>query len=245
MTHFIRRQFLASTAAIAAGAWVAPRFSIARPGPSANSRINLGSGLLGDWWRHTLDAPLWALDLGMPSVVESEEKSGGSEDFVPDSAVTRFEFPARGERPPVVLRAHEGGAGPAIRPEWGVESVPGEGMIMTGDKASLMTGGRPNSVHLLPEATWRDFRRNPTAKTIPRIRGGHFQEWAEAIRGDGPLPGSGFDYGADLTEVSLLGVIAQRFGGRIEYDAANMQITNRPELNAHLKIRAREGWRYK
>jgi hypothetical protein len=26
----------------------------------------------------------------------------------------------------------------------------------------------------------------------------------------------------------LLGVLAQRFGGRIEYDAANMKITNRP-----------------
>lgn len=36
-----RRQFLTSTTALAAGAWLAPRFAIARSGPSANSRINL------------------------------------------------------------------------------------------------------------------------------------------------------------------------------------------------------------
>jgi len=227
--------------------WLGPREADTPYNPIYHPRrwrgfYNFGSGLLGDWWCHTLDAPFWALGLGMPSIVECEGKSGGSEDLVPGSAVTRFEFPARGERPPVVLRVYEGGAGPAIRPEWGVESLPGEGMIMTGDKASLMTGARPNSVRLLPEATWRDFRRNPPAKTLPRIRSGHFQEWAEAIRGDGPLPGADFNYGADLTEVSLLGVIAQRFGGRIEYDAANMRITNRPELNMHLQIRAREGW---
>jgi predicted dehydrogenase len=227
--------------------WLGPRDANTPYNPIYHPRkwrgfYNFGSGLLGDWWCHTLDAPFWALGLGMPTVVECESKSGGSSEFVPDAAVTRFEFPARGERPPVVLRAHEGGPGPVNNPEWGLESLPGEGMIMTGDKASLMTGGRPNSVRLLPEATWRDFRRNPTAKTIPRIRGGHFQEWAEAIRGDGPLPGSSFDYGANLTEVSLIGVIAQRFGGRIEYDAENMKIINRPELNAHLRVRARDGW---
>jgi predicted dehydrogenase len=204
-----------------------------------------GSGLLGDWSCHTLDAPFWALGLGAPSVVECERREGGSSDFVPNSAVTRFEFPARGEHPPVVLRMHEGPPGPELRPEWGMEKLPaGGGMIMTGDKVSLMTGERPDSPRLIPDEVWRDFRRNLPAKTIPRVRGGHFKEWADAIRGDGPAPGSNFDYAADLTEMILLGVIAQRFGGRIEYDATNMRITNRPELDAHLRITAREGWRY-
>ena len=36
-----RRRFLASTTALATGAWIAPRFAIGRSGPSANSRINL------------------------------------------------------------------------------------------------------------------------------------------------------------------------------------------------------------
>ena len=62
------------------------------------------------------------------------------------------------------------------------------------------------------------------------MKGGHYQEWTAAIKGDGPMPGSSFDYGAELTEMALLGVLAQRFGGVLEYDAKAMKITNRPEL---------------
>jgi len=203
-----------------------------------------GAGLLGDWSCHTLDAPFWSLALGMPSVVELENKSGGSSEFAPDASTVRFEFPARGAKPPVLLRWHEGLPKPELREAWGLEKIGDSGMIMTGDKGSLMTGERPDSPRLLPNEAWLEFRRNPPAKTIPRIKGGHYREWTDAIRGDGPLPGSNFDYGADLTEVALLGVLAQRFGGRIEYDAAAMKITNRPELNEHLRISARDGWRY-
>jgi predicted dehydrogenase len=203
-----------------------------------------GSGLLGDWSCHTLDAPFWALGLGMPSVIELENKTGGSEDFVGTDSTVRFEFPARGDKPPVILRWHEGNPKPQIREAWGLKELPEAGMIMTGDKGGLMTGERPDSPRLTSDEAWKEFRRNLPPKTIPRIKGGHYREWTDAIRGDGPMPGSNFDYGAALTEVALLGVIVQRFGGRIEYDAEAMKITNRPELNAHLRVTAREGWRY-
>jgi hypothetical protein len=180
----------------------------------------------------------------MPSVIELENKAGGSADFAPDASTVRFEFPARGDKPPVVLRWHEGLPKPELREAWGLEQTGGSGMIMTGDKASLMTGERPDSPRLVPEEKWLEFRKNLPPKTIPRIKGGHYREWTDAVRGDGPQPGSNFDYGADLTEVALLGVIAQRFGGRVEYDAAAMKITNRPELNAHLRIEARDGWKF-
>jgi len=206
--------------------------------------FNFGSGLLGDWACHTLDAPFWALDLGMPSVVELEHSVGGSVDFAQDASTVRFEFPARGDKPPVVLRWHEGLPKPEIREAWGLKTLPESGMIMTGDKACLMTGERPDSPRLIPDEKWLPFRKNLPPKIIPRIKGGHYREWTNAIRGDGPLPGSDFEYGAALTEVALLGVLAQRFGGRIEYDAGQMKVTNRPELNAYLRIPARDGWRF-
>ncbi len=59
-----------------------------------------------------------------------------------------------------------------------------------------------------------------------------------------PHAGSNFDYGAEITEMILLGVIAVRFVGHIEYDDAQMKITNRPELNAWLRLPARDGWKY-
>jgi predicted dehydrogenase len=203
-----------------------------------------GSGLLGDWSCHTLDAPFWALGLGMPSVVELENPVAGSPDFAPDASRVRFEFPARGDKPPVVLHWHEGEPKPEMHEAWGLEKLGDAGMIMTGEKSSLMTGERPDSPRLIPNDQWLDFRRNPTPKTISRIKGGHYREWTDAIRGDGPEPGSNFDYGAALTEVALLGVLVQRFGGRIEYNAEAMRITNRPELDAYLRVAAREGWRY-
>lgn len=203
-----------------------------------------GSGLLGDWSCHTLDAPFWALGLGMPSAVELEHSAGGSADLAPDASRVRYEFPARGDKPPVVLHWHEGDPKPELREAWGLGEIGNSGMIMTGDKTSLITGERPDSPRLIPNDQWLEFRKNPPPKTIPRIKGGHYREWTNAIRGDGPEPGSNFDYGADLTEVALLGVIVQRFGGRIEYDAAAMKITNRPELDAHLRTETREGWRF-
>jgi hypothetical protein len=55
---------------------------------------------------------------------------------------------------------------------------------------------------------------------------------------------SNFAYSAKLTEIILLGVLAQRFNTRIEWDAKAGRITNHPELNAFVKEPAREGWRY-
>jgi predicted dehydrogenase len=203
-----------------------------------------GSGLLGDWSCHTLDAPFWALGLGMPTVIECESSSESPAGFAPTACAIRFEFPARGDKPPVILRWHEGDPKPEIRKTWGLENIGEAGMIMTGDKGCLMTGERPDSPRLIPDERWLEFRKNLPPKTIPRIKGGHYREWTDAIRGDGPLPGSNFDYGAELTEMALLGVLAVRFGGRFEYDAAQMKITNRPELNAYLRIPAREGWKF-
>jgi hypothetical protein len=63
-----------------------------------------------------------------------------------------------------------------------------------------------------------------------------------AIKGEGPEPGSNFNVSANLTEIILLGVLAQRFDTRIEWDAKAGKITNHPELDAFVKEPAREGW---
>ncbi|MFK7981218.1 MAG: hypothetical protein AB8G86_14630 [Saprospiraceae bacterium] len=109
-----------------------------------------------------------------------------------------------------------------------------------------MTGGRPNKPQLLvsPEE-WIAFQKTMPNQTIPRVGEEDPQgEWMNAIKGDGPMPGSTFDYGAALTEMALVGVLAQRFSTRIEYDAKNMTITNHPELQHYIKEPARQGWGY-
>lgn len=42
----------------------------------------------------------------------------------------------------------------------------------------------------------------------------------------------------------LVGVLAQRFATKLEYDAANMKITNRPDLDVYIKEPVRKGWEF-
>ncbi|MCD6287749.1 MAG: Gfo/Idh/MocA family oxidoreductase [Candidatus Hydrogenedentes bacterium] len=206
---------------------------------------DFGDGELGDWACHTLDGPFWALDLGSPTVVEPELRSDAYEGFVPAHSIIRFEFPARGNKPPVTLRWHDGYIKPEIRPEWGIDELAGSGMLMIGDKNLLMTGGRPDSPKLVvSEEKGREFRENLPEKKIPRVKGGPNAEWIAAIKGEGPMPGSNFDYAARLTEMTLLGVLAQRTNKRIEWDNKKMRITNEPELNKYIKNTSKKGWRY-
>ncbi|WP_299555854.1 Gfo/Idh/MocA family oxidoreductase [Seonamhaeicola sp.] len=212
------------------------------------SYFELGTGMLGDWGCHTLDAPFWTLDLGMPTSIEPvhSKLSPRPTDFLPDQSVLKYEFPKRGDKSAVTLYWYEGGKRPKNKPEWHFEKMPKSGMIMVGDKQSVYTSGKPYDPKILmPEAEWQSFKNKGWKESIRRIpRESPHDEFMDAIRGKGPKPGSSFEYGADLTEVALLGAMAQRFNTKIEYDAENMKITNQPALNDYIKEASREGWAY-
>ena len=204
---------------------------------------DFGCGELGDWACHTLDAPFWALDLDAPTRVSVENLEPIAEGFVPRSSHLKFEFPARGTKVPVALHWYDGGQHPAAPLDWDrKQPFPKSGMLMIGDKGTLMTGGRPDSPRLLSDSVWEEFKLNQPAKTIPRVKGGPFQEWLRAIKNEGPLPGSNFDYAARLTEMSLVGVMAQRTNLDIEWDAANMRVTNHQGMERIVRQPARRGW---
>ena len=228
-------------------------------GPAANRPFNsayapkswrgfydFGNGLLADWGCHTLDGPFWALGLGMPHTIEGVVPNPVPDhSFIADESVVKYQFGARGDKVPVTLHWREGGSKPEIRPEWGVDRLPDTGMVMIGDKKTLITGGRPNNPHLMvSDEEWNEFLKNAPEKTIPRVGEEQpQQEWIEAIKNN-TLPGSNFDYAADLSELALVGVLAQRFASRIEYDAKNMKVTNRPDIDAYIKEPVRNGWAY-
>ena len=209
------------------------------------SWYELGNGGLGDWGCHTLDAPNWALDLGLPVSVEPLLRAPSGEGFVSDKSVLKFEFAARGAKPPVTLTWMDGGEKPQNRPEWGLKEMPGRGNIMVGSKNSLLTGGRPaNPKLLIPDAEWDHFTKNLPKETIPRVEGGPVLEWIRAIKKTGPIPGANFEYSAPLSELNAVGILAQRFNTKIEYDAVNMKAKGHPELDQFIKEPVREGWSY-
>ena len=184
----------------------------------------------------------------MPTRVDSLYRSPNPPDegFVSDQSRLDFHFAARGVQPAVTLKWYEGGLSPAPRKKWGLTALPKSGMIMVGSKRSLMTGGRPNKPQLLvSEQEQKDLQKLLKKQTIPRVAEEDPQgEWIRAIKEEGPMAGSPFSYGADLTEMALIGVLAQRFGVNIEYDAKNMKVTNHPDMDQYLKEPVRDGWAY-
>ena len=209
--------------------------------------FDFGNGQLGDWSCHTLDAPFWALNLGMPtSVFGNVPDPRTKENFVADKSTVEFTFPANNDRKSVKLKWYEGGFKPNFGDDFPLKNVPNSGMVMIGSKNSLITGGRPNNPRLLvSEEEWIEFKKNPPKQKIPRLKSGDetpIQEWIDGIKNNF-LPESNFNYSAELTEMALIGVLSQRFGGKIDYDAEKMQIINRPELNKFLREEARDGWK--
>ena len=71
---------------------------------------------------------------------------------------------------------------------------------------------------------------------------GQFQrEWINAAKGD-KKTSCDFDYGGTMIETMLLGLVAYRAGGRIEYDGAKGKVTNNAKADALLTKEYRKGW---
>ncbi|MBT8044578.1 MAG: Gfo/Idh/MocA family oxidoreductase, partial [Verrucomicrobiae bacterium] len=69
---------------------------------------DFGLGMLGDWGCHTLDTPVWALDLDPPSVVECLDRKESRKGLIPAGSQLKYHFPAKGKRGPVVLNWFDG-----------------------------------------------------------------------------------------------------------------------------------------
>jgi len=185
------------------------------------------------------------LDLYEPVVVELEEVQGGDAWVVPDGARVRWDFKQRGDKSPCTLYWYNG---PGFRPpkveSWTNGSHPWAGTLWMGDKQIGYTDERSNKPRFADREAQRAFRETGYPDEVyPRVKNGPFGEWIDAIKGDGPEPGANFDFASPFTEVMLLGVLALRFGGKIEWDP-QIGVTNRPELNAYLKEPVRAGWAY-
>jgi predicted dehydrogenase len=209
---------------------------------------NFGNGMLGDWACHTLDGPFWSLELGAPASVEAKVSEVSTE-ISPRTAEVTYRFPARGKRPPVVMKWFEGnGQLPPVPKNWENDpkkpGLPERGMYMVGEKNTLFAPiGRPDSPRLLGTAVMEEFKKNRPAPTIPRVIGGPMKEWIDAIAKTGPMPGSNFEYSVPLSEMVLLGVVAVRTGKKLEWDAKAGKVTNDASLNRYIKGAARDGWK--
>jgi len=193
---------------------------------------DFGTGLLGDLGLHKLSTVFKALNLGHPLTVEASATKLSQETF-PLGEIVRYEFPARGDKPPVTLTWYDGGLKPFRPLEFDDDDVL-QDVIYIGDQGKLMSN------RLIPESRMERYKL--PAPTLPRSTG-HYQEWIDACRGGAPAGSNFVDHAALVTEVVLLGNIAARLQKKLKWDGANLRFTNSEPANQMLHRKYREGWR--
>lgn len=205
-----------------------------------------GTSTMGDFGCHDLDNSLWALDLGVPLSVQAFPAGQMNEEIAPHGQICYYEFGPRGDKPPVKITWYDGG----LQPPWPEEMGPGRrlptrGVLFIGDKGKLLTDGWGGQQRLLPYEKTAAYKKPP--KTLPRSKG-HYRDWLEACKG-GPPASANFQYGARLTELVLLGVLAlrsgafkDRHGQPIAWDAVNLKVPGLDAADALINEPRRKGW---
>jgi len=216
---------------------------------------DFGTGSLGDMACHIIDPLFWALKLKYPGSVEANistywqaffEEAPSKHETYPRSSIVRFRFPARDKMPPVDLTWWDGGLMPA-RPA-GLEpgrrmGDPNGGILLIGDKGTIVAGCYAESPRLVPESSMKKYKRpRKTLQRIPEGADGHEQDWIRACKGGRPAS-SNFDYSGPLSEMVLMGNLAVRFPGReLFWNGEGMEVTNDKDANAYVRREYREGW---
>jgi predicted dehydrogenase len=205
---------------------------------------DFGSGAIGDMACHILGTPNMALKLTAPTSVECVMQEGKSQYTFPKKSVIRFDFPARGAMPAVKIFWHDG---LNERPEFaGVakEELLGDsdvnGSLFMGDKGMVTTGCYGERTRLVPASKMRDFALPPPVLTRSP---GHYRDWIRACKGGDPSC-SNFSVAGPFVQWMLLGVIAMKFDGRLDWDVSKMRFTNNPAANQHLTPHFRKGWKF-
>ena len=229
---------------------------------------DFGSGTLGDYNLHYMDPAYWALELGMPEKVEANPEIGydpaTNKQTFAYAAEVRWDFPARGKKPPVSITWHYGEKSGSIPlpPGWkDGDQLPKEGGgVIYGSKGAIVFGpiyasqprsaatgeykpvawGTPVKLKLYPEELDKSYKR--PAPTLPRPFS-HWMDWVDAAKA-GKQPGAPFEYGGALAQIADMGNIACVNKGKIlYYDAKKGQFKNNDEANKLFgRPSFREGW---
>ncbi len=212
------------------------------PGPKWYRWWDFGNGTMSDLGSHDNDVPYTVLNLARPdgnggSVVApltieavSPNVPIAHKELAPATMRVTYEYAAVGAQPALTMVWHQGDSKPpGWVSEWGRRSC-----VFIGGKGMLLGNGK-----LLPEERFKDFEKPP--ETLPRSPG-HWVEWVNHAKGNGPVPGSNFQYSAWTTEANHLGNVAYRAGKKLEWDYKNMRAINAPEANPFIKRVYRKGW---
>lgn len=197
--------------------------------------VDFGCGTMGDMGIHILDPVAGAVNLGLPNSVISYSPAPPHASYGMRNRVEytfgQAEFVVDGFK----LTWYDGGEMPDSK-AWPVNGeLPKQGSMFVGEKGYMLLPhiGPPQ---LLPKDRFEDY-------AMPTQAGeNHYHLWVDACLG-GTSTTAGFDYAGPLTEVLLLGVIANRFPTqRLDFDAEQPKITNFSAADEMVRRTYRKGW---
>lgn len=205
-----------------------------------------GCGAIGDIACHSMDVSYTTLNLGYPTMVSAESPDTSAVAFPTESTI-HFTFPAKGKRPEIKMTWMDGRRRPS-----GVPFVPDEfiladeatgrkgqanGSVLVGSKGAIFTDMYAKRGRIFPNDYFKELRSGdalPPA-TLPRIGKDHFMEWVDGCK-TGTQPGANIpNYAADFTATALLGTIALKAEGPLQFDAGKMEFIGNAHANALLK----------
>ena len=196
-----------------------------------------GTGAIGDMGAHTFDAPVWALDLGMPKKIQATS-TPFNEHYLPQSESVTYEFDKRGSMPPVKVTWSDGGIKPA-RPGKLENGRELQEVLYIGTKGMIMHGSHGALPELIPNEP--EFSVN---KWLPRPSSVYL-EFIEAIK-EKRETSNNFDVASKVTDIMLIdniAVAAQQLDITLEYDSTKMKIINSEKANDYFHSKYREGWK--
>lgn len=215
---------------------------------------DFGTGAFGDMACHTMNLPFRGLNLGKIIAGEAVEISKRYADTYPKYSKVRLTYAARGEKPPVDLYWYDGYRKPSadIMPQVinTLGKIPTTGCFILGDKGVMVNTddyGEFSYIALKGEKRMKSITKHeacePIPFSLPRAKDqNQRREFADACFGLVKNT-SDTDHSVPLVESMLVGCMAQRIPGKINWDADKCIADNRA-ANALIKPYIRSGWEF-
>jgi hypothetical protein len=205
-----------------------------------------GNGAFGDWGPHTLDTIHRFLELGLPYQIRTKIFEGRNDYIYPMGSIISFDFAERGPgMPAMTINWYDGVNNKPPRPVEMPEDkdVPRTGKIIYSDDLTFLGRTHGDKLEIIPTEKAKEMEDKLPELPKSDTSTNHMDNFLRAANGKDPRCNSSFKVAAPLTQVFMLGCIAQRLGGTLKFDAEKKEITDNQKANELLKGNVpRKGW---
>jgi predicted dehydrogenase len=206
--------------------------------------FDYGNGAFGDWGPHILDTIHEFLELGLPYEINALKLGGRNKWVFPQESSIQFKFKERGPgMPEMDIIWYDGKKNHPPRPKQLGEKrrLTNPGKVIFSDTLAFMGGSHSSQLRVIPDEKHKELSK---AGKLPKAPGGSdiATNFIRGVKGE-EVCRSRFEVSGLLTQVFMLGCIAQNVGGSLTFDDTTKRITNNPEADKLIEGNPpRKGW---